>query len=320
MKIFYSFVIFLIGSFLLTGQTTTDFENFGLSVGESNNNAPDGTFTSGNVSLFNNNPGGFWEGWAISAQNDTLTPGFMNDLSVIAGEGAEGSTSFAVTYAFSPQKITLTGDAIGGVVQGMYVNNNTYAYLGIRDGVGPATAFGGMDGNAPDFYLLTIKAIKDGELKADSVDFYLADYRFDNNDDDYIVKDWTYIDLTSLGNVDELQISLSSSDNGEFGMNTPAYVCVDNIITADMPVGTNDQRLDWTVNAYPNPTADLVRIDWPVVEQAKALLYDAKGTVVKRLTLTQGTNQLDMSMLSQGHYTLFYRYGTQWNAQSLLRQ
>ena len=62
-----------------------------------------------------------------------------------------------------------------------------------------------------------------------SVDFYLADYRYADSSQDYIVNAWEYIDLSSLGSVDELSFSLSSSDNGSFGMNTPNYFAIDNI-------------------------------------------------------------------------------------------
>ena len=62
------------------------------------------------------------------------------------------------------------------------------------------------------------------------MDFYLADYRFADNGLDYIVDDWSWVDLTSLGAVDKLQFGLSSTDNGFFGMNTPAYFAMDNMV------------------------------------------------------------------------------------------
>jgi len=61
----------------------------------------------------------------------------------------------------------------------------------------------------------------------DSVNFYLADYRFADNDSDYIVNSWKYVDLSTLGGVDTYEFDLSSSDTGAFGMNTPAYFCMD---------------------------------------------------------------------------------------------
>ena len=55
-----------------------------------------------------------------------------------------------------------------------------------------------------------------------TVDFYLAK-------DGKILKDWTYCDLSSLGEVTKLTFALSSTDNGDYGMNTPAYFCIDEL-------------------------------------------------------------------------------------------
>jgi hypothetical protein len=64
------------------------------------------------------------------------------------------------------------------------------------------------------------------------VDFYLADYR---SDEDYIINAWTWVDLTGLGAVYGLEFSLSSSDNSDYGMNTPAYFAMDNLETVPVP-------------------------------------------------------------------------------------
>ena len=78
---------------------------------------------------------------------------------------------------------------------------------------------------AGDWFKLTIKGYY---LKAETaaVDVYLADFR---NNKSFLMKDWQKVDLTALGKVDSVAFSFSSSDNGDFGMNTPAYVCIDNI-------------------------------------------------------------------------------------------
>ena len=41
------------------------------------------------------------------------------------------------------------------------------------------------------------------------------------------VKDWRWVDLTSLGNVKSIKFSMSSTDNSYGMMNTPAYFCMD---------------------------------------------------------------------------------------------
>lgn len=47
-------------------------------------------------------------------------------------------------------------------------------------------------------------------------------------DGDY-VKDWRYCDLSKLGKVTELSFEFSGSRTGDWGLNTPAYICIDDI-------------------------------------------------------------------------------------------
>lgn len=45
-----------------------------------------------------------------------------------------------------------------------------------------------------------------------------------------ILDTWKPVDLTSLGNVEYLYFQMSSSDSGIFGMNVPAYFCLDGLV------------------------------------------------------------------------------------------
>jgi hypothetical protein len=52
------------------------------------------------------------------------------------------------------------------------------------------------------------------------------------------VSDWTYVDLSALstlGAFSTLHFALSSSDNGDFGMNTPAYFAMDSLAVTAVP-------------------------------------------------------------------------------------
>jgi hypothetical protein len=115
-------------------------------------------------------------------------------------------------------------------VNGFYVNNTTYAALDMLNGSGFSKKFGGVSGNDEDWFKLTVQGFDAGSSNLGSVDFYLADYRFADNGQDYILNDWTFVDLNGLGdNVSSLQFSLSSSDNGGWGMNTPSYFAIDDM-------------------------------------------------------------------------------------------
>src|SRR5207249_4062813 len=110
------------------------------------------------------------------------------------------------------------------------IANTTYAALSMLNGDSFAKKFGGASGNDPDYFLLTITGLDSQQHSTGSVDFYLADYRFANNAQDYIVSDWTTVDLSSLGlDTQTLSFGLTSSDVGDYGMNTPAYFALDNL-------------------------------------------------------------------------------------------
>jgi len=210
-----------------------------------------GEFISGGLT-FNNtysNDFGSWSGFAYSNTTDSTTPGFGNQLSSASGDGAANSETYGVAFTTGsdPSTIGRTAATNGGIFSSLYVNNTTYAALSMENGDSFAKEFGGETGNDADWFLLTIEGFNAEGGSVGTVDFYLADYRFVDNSMDYIVTDWTQVDISSIGNAAELQFSLSSSDNGDFGMNTPAYVAVDNI-----EIGTPDDVL-----AYDGTTGEL---------------------------------------------------------------
>jgi len=170
---------------------------------------------------------GSWEGFACSNVTNNTTPGWSNQYSAITGGGAGGSSNYGVGYVgfFGPSKVNFHPT----VLDGMFITNTTYAYLSMLNGDAFAKKFGGDDGTDEDWFLLTVTGKLDSATVG-TVEFYLADFRFADSADDYIISDWTWVDVSSLGTVDMLTFSLSSTDNGAFGMNTPSYFAVDNVV------------------------------------------------------------------------------------------
>jgi len=286
-------------------QVVAGFENFNLLPGQYRNNAsPDRGFQSGSVELPNyyNADFDYWSGFAISADTNTTTPGFTNQYSAITGEGAQSTTAYAVGYIFDPTIIRLTGKAVGKPMIGMYVTNSTYAYLSMRDGDAFAKKFGGETGKDPDFFLLTIKKYSGGAISDDSINLYLADYRFTEPSKDYIVSDWKYVNLTNLGEVDSLVIRLTSSDVGTFGMNTPAYVCFDQISTDNLlsasSLSSNDERL----SISPNPAHETLYMDIP--SKGICVISDIQGITVWSQSLESGRHEVSVVNFPHGVYFL----------------
>lgn len=212
---------------------TADFEDIQLqganSVKIPNTGTVTSNFNSGSCTFSNSYDisfGGYWSnGWAYSKVNDTTAAGFTNLYGSYANKGFNNSNNYAVSQNETFIKINQN------TITGLYVTNSTYAALSMKNGDAFAKKFGGSNGNDSDWFKLTINAYKNGNLKTEKVDFYLADFRFTDNTQDYIVKDWTYLNLLPLGSLDSLQFTLTSSDTGQFGMNTPAFFCIDNVTT-----------------------------------------------------------------------------------------
>ncbi len=180
-----------------------------------------------------------WSGWAYSNTGDDSTMSYSNQYSAITASGIDtlssGGRNYGVSYVLSDfitaETIPVPLDFIdysAHEVKGFFVTNSTYAALILGQGDAFAKKFGGDSGNDPDWFKLSVWGLLDS-IETDTVEFYLADYRFDDNSKDYIIKTWQWVELSSLGKVDSLIFDLSSSDAGMWGMNTPAYFCVDNI-------------------------------------------------------------------------------------------
>ncbi len=284
-------------------QTTSTFEELIIpDAGFLNGSDGSGGFENGNVFLPNqyDQTYAFWSGWSISNSTDTMTPGFGNQYSSISGAGND-SENYAVAFAGSETIIELRGEAQGNPVQGLYVNNSTYAYLSMRDGDAFAKKFGGIDGTDPDYFLLTIKKYSNGVLSQDSIDFFLADYRFAEASSDYIIEEWTYVDLTSLGSADSLAFSLSSTDVGQFGMNTPSYFCIDDITTADGPSSLEQINEIEEIELYPNPTFDYISYKSDDFQTQDYEILDMTGRIVRSGKLS-GDEFVDISSLNKGQY------------------
>jgi len=220
--------------------SVVDLEDLALAPGSFYNGSDGaGGFTSRGA-FFNNTftdfGGGFtaWSGWSYSNVTDSTAPGFANQYSAIAGGGVDRSANYAVAFASAPGDATieLPASLAPGSIR---VTNTTYAYLSMLHGDPFAKKFGGTTGDDPDYFLLTITGLDDVGGGVGTVETYLADYRFADNALDYLVDTWAEVDLSSLAGATTLSFGLESTDMGPFGMNTPAYFAIDNLLLVPEP-------------------------------------------------------------------------------------
>lgn len=269
--------------------------------------------------------GGTWvNGFAYSNMTDSVTSGLSNQYSAKTAKGYGNSANYAVALysqdTSHPTRITFAPVSPDSVM-GFYVTNTTYAYNSMRDGDAFAKKFGGITGNDPDWFRLTIKGYHNGILKPDSVNFYLADFRDNNNANDYIIRNWTWVDLLPLGNVDSLKFILNSSDTGAYGMNTPAYFCMDNMVIKINPIHVNElNRTAFAAKVYPNPATDMLYVDLADQNITTISVLDASGKQVYSQSVNGKQVQINTAALNAGVYFVQMKAGDKTATARFIKQ
>jgi hypothetical protein len=316
----------------------SDMQNLGLGSGQVYNGSSGGSgFQSGHAffpTVWDTSFGGYWSaGWVASAVHDSSTSGSANQYGCAAYNGYGNSSAFAMGTTFGTLTIRMTDSLVGRTVKGFYVSNSTYAYKSMLNGDMFAKKFGDTtgthcgcpQGSYPDWFKLTVKRYYQGYLRNDSAEVYLADYRYSNNTQDYILKTWAWIDLDSLGNTDSLTFFLSSSDNGMYGMNTPAYFCIDNL-TLSTYMGIESYLSENDVAVYPNPSHDFTEIIYKTESPAftEMRLTDISGREItsQRFHSMAGTNKfkIDLSDVPRGFYYITLQAGDNLITKKLIKE
>lgn len=188
------------------------------------------------MSVFTNEWGSSWGGFTYSDVNNPTVGGFGNEYAVY-GDGRDYSDSgvYAVGYIDGYNGVTPTlSFAAPSTVNGLFVNNTAYTAHDMINGSGYSKVF-----STNDWLKLTVEGFDSGDASIDTVEFLLADftgYSEGDDQDNYIVNEWAWINLSSLGSdVSSLEFSLTSSDTGAFGMNTPSYLAIDQVDVVPEP-------------------------------------------------------------------------------------
>lgn len=284
-------------------QTVVTFDDLTLAP-NSHWDGSDSTlgFTSGGV-YFENSYNFEWDYWSggfiYSSSTDVTTAGYTNDFSAYTGTGGNSSQNYAVNYGggidFGTEKI----------LSSIQLTNTTYAALSMLNGDSfgkvfgsPNDAQGNPDGtNGEDWFRLLIIGKDAQSNTTDTVIFYLADYRFANNMEDYIVDSWETVDLTPLGEVQFLEFELQSTDEGSFGINTPAYFALDNITYGTASL--NELSVA-SQEVYPNPSTGRFTIK---SGSGQINVYALSGELILSQT-TNGTQEINLEAVQSGSYII----------------
>ncbi len=107
--------------------------------------------------------------------------------------------------------------------------NSYYLYNSIKNGTNGSVKFGGDTGLNMDWLILSVSGFTKENTNTGTINIYLANYTFGNNRDNYILDTWGTVNLESLGKISRLEFSLHSSDTENGVMNTPPYICFDEL-------------------------------------------------------------------------------------------
>ena len=234
-----------------------------------------GTFKSGSYEFVNSfTPK--WSSWTGCSYSNMTATSFVDyttdQWNSAAGHGAAGSANYGVIYGSStPMEIikVLDGDAEGRIIKGMNITNSAWVVECVKNGNGVAQKF-----SQGSWFKVTFTGVKADKSTA-SVDYYLADYRSENESEWTCLTDWTWLDLSSLGKVVSLSISFDGTDKSYGYLNTSTYVCIDN------------------VGCEKNVSTGITANKWNSVELREVARFSADG---KRISAPQkGLNIIRMS-------------------------
>lgn len=303
-------------------QNTETFDTFTLSTNSFYQDNAGTDWQSGN-SIFQydwNSSWAYWSGGtAYTNMNDTVDGTYTNLYGAITGSAFSGG-NYATVQDGAIIAFTNTTTA----VQGFYFTNTTYAWKVVKNGNGFSRKFGDTtgtyqgdtvaQGEVRDWFRVSVIGYQNGVKKNDSVIFYLADYRANGTINDYAVKNWQYVNCSSIGTVDSIQFMMSSSDTGAFGMNTPGFFSMDNFTTMST-VGMDELTSINYFNLYPNPANDFIAVNYESndTENLKITLFSINGQIISESLQTNviGSNQfkLNIETLTPGVYFIEARNG-----------
>lgn len=296
----------------LSAQTiygTATFEDISLSIIDTFDNGSEGNgpFNSDlvNFSNYYDVAWGSWNGFSVSNMTDNTTAGWGNQYSAYTGSGYN-SSNYAIYYPSGIIYSIITDTDL--IFDSLKVTNTTYAAISMRDGDAFAKQFGSIyaadgitiDGtNGEDFFRVWVIGSEYIGGQKDSLEVYLADYRFSDNSQDYILDTWLNVDLTTFSfPVRSIEFRLESSDNGSWGMNTPSYFALDNVDFHWSVAGTIEQIL--SMDVFPNPFNDQLMVKG---ENGLLELRDLNGKLIHTEELT-GNALIETAALPSGIYFL----------------
>ncbi len=177
--------------------------------------------------------------------------------------------------------------------KGMYVANAPYSYYTILNGNAYARAF-----TEGDSLTLVVHGLDEDYERTTSVRYNMAKYPVGGTLQ--ASKDWEYIDLSALGEVNGILFTMESTDKGDFGPNTPTYFCLDKLSVEKTIPASIESSTESTTKVYPSKFDNVLYVKADKAVQLQ--LFDINGRIMISVNLQEGENALNVAMLPRGMY------------------
>ncbi len=312
-NLFLTSVLIAMFSFALNAQTPFNFETLTLpSQGYWNGSDESGLFGDNEISFYNNynSDWGSWSGFSFAY--DTIT----SDSQYAAFADSEEGHVFGIGYVPSDwqsgtyDNIPIVCKFTNSVeIQSVDITNNKKTADVIING---DSDFGDPAFSEGDYFKIVIKGFYNGDTTG-IVSFFLADYTAGNS---YVTDTWNTVNLSSFGITDSLKFNLVSTHTGSYGMNTPAYFCIDNI-KYNYPASVNN--LSGTeISVYPNPAVDNINIT--NISNSDISISDISGKIVFRKSNCNETESINLSNIKPGIYFITLRNNNKVITEKFIKQ
>lgn len=169
-----------------------------------------------------------WSWFGYSNSTSTIFSGINDQYNNVVG-GGDRSANYGVVFCdtyMGPCIASLTNSADGDTVRGISLTNSAWVKDAILNGDGMSTISGGF--TKGDWLTLTLTATRADSVTATKT-IYLADYRDENEAEHYFLNNWEWFDLSDMGKVKSLKLTMEGTKANSYGLTTPTYVMIDNL-------------------------------------------------------------------------------------------
>ena len=174
---------------------------------------------------FMNEEYNYWGGFAQSRCYDVENGTYENQYGVYNTKAATGNSFLVYYYDAYNEPCDILCRYYGKYhFTTVRLNLTTYTYKSITDEDINSFARAFTEG---DYLKVTFTALLEDKAEGESVDCYVVDYRDGKR---FVATNWDTFDISALnGELWGIRVRIETTDVGEWGANTPLYICLDDL-------------------------------------------------------------------------------------------